>query len=234
MTSTRPSTPPGPAPAQVPVIAIDGPTASGKGTVAQRVAQALGWHYLDSGALYRIVALGALRESVALDDGRALGALARRLAPRFEAGRIAVDGDDVTDSIRAEAVGEAASRIAVQPALRAALVDLQRSFACPPGLVADGRDMGTVIFPHALLKVFLTASAESRADRRHKQLIEKGLSARLPDLLRDLRERDARDTERAESPLKPAEDALVLDSTDLAIDQTVEAVLVAYRRRIGS
>ena len=221
-------------PAAVPVIAIDGPTASGKGTVAQLVAQALGWHYLDSGALYRIVALCALRASVALDDGRALAALASRLAPRFEAGRIEVDGEDVTDLIRAEAVGEAASRVAVQPLLRAALADLQRGFARAPGLVADGRDMGTVIFPDARLKVFLTASAESRADRRHKQLIEKGISAKLFDLLRDLQDRDARDTNRASAPLKPAEGALVLDSTGLAIDQTVAAVLEAYRRRADS
>jgi cytidylate kinase len=214
----------------VPVIAIDGPTASGKGTVAQRVADALGWHYLDSGALYRIAALRALRSSTPLDDADALAELARGLAPHFGQGRILVDGEDVADAIRAEEVGSAASRIAVHPPLRAALVDLQRRFRRPPGLVADGRDMGTAIFPDAALKVFLTASAESRAVRRHKQLIEKGFSAILDDLLLDLRERDARDMQRASAPLRPAQGALVLDSTDLTIDQTVAAVLDAYRR----
>ena len=218
----------GPAP---PVIAIDGPTASGKGTIAQRVAQALGWHYLDSGALYRIAALRALSDGTPLDDARALAALARSLAPRFSGARILVDGDDVADAIRAEAVGAAASRIAVHPELRAALVDLQRGFRRAPGLVADGRDMGTTIFPEAALKVFLTASAESRAQRRYKQLIEKGFSAILDDLLLDLRERDARDMQRASAPLRPAQGALMLDSTDLTIDQTVDAVLEAYRRR---
>ncbi len=217
-----------------PVIAIDGPTASGKGTIAQRVADAFGWHYLDSGALYRIAALRALRAGTPLDDEEALAALARALAPQFAQGRILVDGQDVADAIRAEAVGSAASRIAVHPALRAALVDLQRSFRRPPGLVADGRDMGTAIFPDASLKVFLTASAESRAIRRHKQLIEKGFSANLTDLLLDLRERDARDMQRASAPLKPAQGALLLDSTDLTIEQTVEAVLDAYRRRTES
>lgn len=214
-----------------PVIAIDGPTASGKGTVAQRVAQALGWHYLDSGALYRIAALGALRAMVALDDGDALAALARALEPRFDADRILLDGEDVTDLIRAEAVGDAASRIAAQPRLRSALVDLQRAARRSPGLVADGRDMGTVIFPDARLKVFLTASASSRAERRYKQLIEKGFSAKLDDLLRDLEARDARDMQRASAPLKPAEGALVVDSTELSIEQTVRAVIDAYRRR---
>ncbi|MFO1199459.1 MAG: (d)CMP kinase [Burkholderiaceae bacterium] len=218
----------------VPVIAIDGPTASGKGTIAQRVAEALGWHYLDSGALYRIAALAALRAGRDLDDGAGLAALAAGLAPRFEGGRIALGDDDVTDAIRAEAVGEAASRIAVHPPLRAALVGLQRAAARAPGLVADGRDMGTVIFPGAVLKVYLTASARARATRRHKQLIEKGFSANLADLLRDLEARDARDTQRADAPLRPAEGALVLDSTPLTIDETVAAVLDAYRREAGA
>lgn len=217
-----------------PVIAIDGPTASGKGTIAQRVAESLGLRYLDSGALYRIAALRALRSATPLDDADALAALARGLAPRFAGERILVEGEDVTDAIRAEAVGSAASRIAVHAKLRAALVDLQRGFRRAPGLVADGRDMGTAIFPDATLKVFLTASVESRARRRYKQLIEKGFSAILADLLLDLRERDARDMQRASAPLKPAEGALVLDSTDLTIDQTVAAVLDAYRRRTRS
>jgi len=218
---------------RAPVITVDGPTASGKGTVAQRVAHALGWHYLDSGALYRIAALQALRRAVPLDDGGALAGLAASLAPLFRDGRILLEGEDITDAIRAEAVGEAASRIAVLPELRTALVALQRAARRAPGLVADGRDMGTVIFPDAVLKVFLTASAESRAARRHKQLIEKGFSANVAGLLRDLQARDARDTQRASAPLVAAEGALVLDSTGLTVEQTVQAVIEAYRRRAG-
>lgn len=218
---------------EAPVIAVDGPTASGKGTVAERVAAALGWRYLDSGALYRIVALGALRAGIDTADGPALAALAQGLAPRFEDRRIVVGGEDVTEAIRSEEVGVAASRLATQPLLRAALLDLQRRARVAPGLVADGRDMGTVVFPDAILKVYLTASVESRAARRHKQLMEKGFSASIVDLSRDLAERDARDMQRAEAPLKPAEGALVLDSTHLSIDETVDAVLGAYRRRVA-
>ena len=213
----------------VPLIAIDGPTASGKGTVAQRVAQVLGWAYLDSGALYRLCALAALRAGVDLDDEAGLAALAASLPVRFVDGRIELDGHDATEAIRDEAVGNAASRIAVLPALRASLLGLQRSFRRPPGLVADGRDMGTVVFPDATLKVFLTATAESRAERRYKQLIEKGFSANLADLLRDLQQRDERDVNRAVAPLRPAEGAVVIDSTHLDIDQTVAQVLRAYR-----
>jgi 3-phosphoshikimate 1-carboxyvinyltransferase len=209
----------------VPVIAIDGPTASGKGTVAQRVADALGWHYLDSGALYRLAALAARRAGVALDDEPALARLAANLPIEFSRGRILLAGDEVTDAIRAEAVGEAASRIAVLGALRAALLDLQRDFRRAPGLVADGRDMASVVFPDASLKVFLTASAEARAERRYKQLIEKGFSANLDGLLRDLRARDARDAGRTHAPLVAAEGAVVLDSTPLTVLQTVQAVL---------
>jgi 3-phosphoshikimate 1-carboxyvinyltransferase len=209
----------------VPVIAIDGPTASGKGTVAQRVADALGWHYLDSGALYRLAALAARRAGVALDDEPALARLAANLPIEFSRGRILLAGDEVTDAIRAEAVGEAASRIAVLGALRAALLDLQRDFRRAPGLVADGRDMASVVFPDASLKVFLTASAEARAERRYKQLIEKGFSANLEGLLRDLRARDARDAGRTHAPLVAAEGAVVLDSTPLTVLQTVQAVL---------
>lgn len=218
---------------EAPVIAVDGPTASGKGTVAERVAAALGWRYLDSGALYRIVALGALRAGIDTADGPALAALAQGLAPCFEDRRILVGGEDVTEAIRSEEVGVAASRLATQPLLRAALLDLQRRARVAPGLVADGRDMGTVVFPDAILKVYLTASVESRAARRHKQLMEKGFSASIVDLSRDLAERDARDMQRAEAPLKPAEGALVLDSTHLSIDETVDAVLGAYRRRVA-
>ncbi len=224
---------PGRARATVPVIAIDGPTASGKGTVAERVAAALGWHYLDSGSLYRLAALRVLRAGVDPGDAEAVVAVGGAIAPRFAGGRITLDGEDVTDAIRAEGVGAAASRIAVIPALREALSALQRGERRTPGLVADGRDMGTVIFPDANLKVFLTASAESRAQRRHKQLIEKGFSATVPHLLRDLKERDARDTQRESAPLRPAEGALVLDSTHLTIDQTVAAVLEAHRRNCG-
>lgn len=215
--------------APAPLIVIDGPTASGKGTVAQQVARALGWAYLDSGALYRLCALAALRGGVALDDEAGLAALASALPVRFDDERIELDGQDATEAIRDEAIGNAASRIAALPALRAALLELQRSCRRPPGLVADGRDMGTVVFPDATLKVFLTATAESRAERRYKQLIEKGFSANLADLLRDLQQRDERDSNRAVAPLRPAEGAVVIDSTHLDIDQTVAQVLRAYR-----
>ena len=210
---------------EVPVIAIDGPTASGKGTVAQRVAAALGWHYLDSGALYRLVALRALQAGVAADDVAALTRLARSLRPQFDAGRVCLDGRDVTDEIRREDVGALASRIAVHPPLRAALLDLQRGFRCPPGLVADGRDMATVVFPDAGLKVFLTASVEARAGRRHKQLSEKGFPSNIAILLQDLRARDERDSSRSAAPLRPAKDARQLDSSDLSIEQVVAQIL---------
>lgn len=212
--------------ADAPVLAIDGPTASGKGTVAQRVARALGWHYLDSGALYRLTALAASRAGVALDDEPALAALAAGLPVRFDAdGSIRLGAEDVTDAIRTEPIGNGASRLAVHPGVRAALLGLQRGFRRPPGLVADGRDMGTVVFPDARLKVFLTASAESRAERRHKQLIEKGISATIPGLLQDLRDRDARDASRSLAPLVPAQGAYVLDSTGMSVEETVAAVL---------
>ena len=208
-----------------PVIAIDGPTASGKGTVAQRVAAALGWHYLDSGALYRLVALRALETGIEADDAPALADLARRLQPSFGGDRIGLDGRDVSREIRREDVGALASRIAVHPVLRAALLDLQRSFRRPPGLVADGRDMGTVVFPDAGLKVFLTASVEARAGRRHKQLSEKGFPSNITILLQDLRARDERDSSRVAAPLRPAEGARQLDSSDLSIEQVVSQIL---------
>jgi cytidylate kinase len=210
------------------VIAIDGPTASGKGTVAQRVAAAIGFHYLDSGALYRLVALRALRAGTAPDDAETLAAIASALHPHFT-DRIRLDGEDVTDAIRSEDVGVMASKIAVHTALRAALLDLQHRFRRTPGLVADGRDMGTVVFPDATTKVFLTASVEARADRRHKQLSEKGIPANITALLQDLRERDARDSSRAASPLKPAEDARLLDSSNLTIDEVVNQVIRWHR-----
>ena len=211
------------------VITIDGPTASGKGTVASRVAQALEFALLDSGALYRLTALAAIEKGTALDDESALAGVARGLDVRFEGERILLAGRDVSDAIRAEAVGVAASRIATLAGVRSALVALQLGFRQAPGLVADGRDMGTVIFPDARLKVFLTASVEARAERRYKQLIGKGFPANMPALLQDLRERDARDTERAVAPLKPAEGAHLLDTSEMAIEQAVEQVLAWYQ-----
>jgi cytidylate kinase len=215
----------------VPVITIDGPTASGKGTVAGAVARALGWHYLDSGALYRMVALAALEERVALDDEPALAQIAAQLPARFADGRVQLADADVTELVRQEHVGNAASQISVFAAVRAALVARQHAFRVPPGLVADGRDMGTVIFPDAMLKVFLTASVEARAERRHKQLIEKGFSVKLENLLQDLRARDARDASRATAPTKPAADALLLDNSALTAEQTVAWVLEQWRMR---
>ncbi|MFZ6769502.1 (d)CMP kinase [Undibacterium sp. Di26W] len=211
-----------------PVITIDGPTASGKGTVAHRVAKHLGFHYLDSGALYRLTALMADRQGIALDDEAAIALMARTLPCRFVHGHVFLEDDDVTDAVRAEEVGVAASRIAVLPAVRQALVDLQVAFRYTPGLVADGRDMGTVIFPDASLKVFLTASAEARASRRYKQLIEKGISANMENLVKDLMERDARDSARATAPLKPAPDAIILDTSELTAEEAVNKVLVWY------
>lgn len=212
----------------VPVIAIDGPTASGKGTVAQLVATRLHFHYLDSGALYRLSALSALRSGTLLNDEVALAELASNLQCSFKEGEIFLGEENVTLAIRAEEVGNAASKIATLPALRQALVELQLRFQTPPGLIADGRDMGTVIFPHACLKVFLTASVEARAQRRYKQLIDKGFSASMQDLLKDLNERDARDVNRVVAPLKPAEGAYLLDTSNMTAEQAVEQVLSWY------
>jgi len=212
----------------VPVIAIDGPTASGKGTVAHRVAERLGFHYLDSGSLYRLTALSALRAETPLSDEHALAKLAEGLHCNFSGDKILLSSENVTNAIRAENVGNLASKIASLPTVRQALYGLQLGFRRPPGLVADGRDMGTVIFPHAQLKVFLTASPEARAERRYKQLIGKGFSANMEDLLKDLWERDARDTNRAISPLKPAEGAHLLDTSAMNADQAVEQVLHWY------
>ncbi|MFZ6688373.1 (d)CMP kinase [Undibacterium sp. SXout11W] len=208
-----------------PVITIDGPTASGKGTVAHRVAKHLGYHYLDSGALYRLTALMAQNMGVALDDEPAIAALARVLPCRFNHGHVLLEEIDVTEEVRAETVGVAASKIAVLPEVRKALVDLQVSFRNTPGLVADGRDMGTVIFPDAQLKIFLTASAEARASRRYKQLIEKGISANMENLVKDLIERDARDSARTAAPLKPSPDAIILDTSEITAEQAVQNVL---------
>lgn len=214
----------------VPVIAIDGPSGSGKGTIARRVAAALGYNLLDSGALYRLTALAADRQGVSLDDEQAVAAIARGLDIEFGsdehgAEQILLDGDDVTKPVRTEACGAGASVVAAQPAVRAALLHLQRGFRRPPGLVADGRDMGTQVFPDATLKVFLTASAEERARRRHKQLKDKGIDVSLAALSRDIEDRDRRDTERSVAPLKPAEDARILDSSGLPIDAVTKTVL---------
>jgi 3-phosphoshikimate 1-carboxyvinyltransferase len=211
------------------VVTIDGPAASGKGTVAAGVARALNFHYLDSGSLYRLTALTAMRTGVPLDDGPGLARIAQDLDIRFADGVTYLGGEDVTQQIRTEDVSAGASRVAVQAALRSALFDRQRAFARPPGLVADGRDMGTVVFPDAKLKVFLTASAQVRARRRHKQLIANGISDTMENLLRDIQARDKRDAERATAPLLAAGDAVKLDTTDLAIDTVVNHVLELYR-----
>jgi cytidylate kinase len=210
---------------QTPVITIDGPTASGKGTVAALVAATLGFHLLDSGALYRLTALASVRYNVEPNDGDALAKLVEQLHITFREGCAQLDGVDVSADIRAEEVGNRASTIAVHAQVRTALIARQRAFRKVPGLVADGRDMGTVIFPDATLKVFLTASVEARAARRHKQLIQKGFSANMEDLLHDLRERDARDTNRVAAPLKPAADAKTLDTSGLSIDQAVGQII---------
>ena len=216
----------------VPVICIDGPTASGKGTLASQVAQRLGYHYLDSGALYRLTALAAERAGVAWNDDTALAQLAAHLPVVFEGHTVLLNEDDVSDAIRSEAMGVGASKVSVFPAVRAALTQLQLSFAQLPGLVADGRDMGTVIFPGAPLKIFLTASAAQRADRRYKQLISKGISAKLDSLRTDLETRDARDSGRSTAPLKPAQDAVQLDNSDLSIEQSVDVVLDLWRSKV--
>jgi cytidylate kinase len=211
------------------VIAIDGPSASGKGTVAQRVADVLGMHYLDSGALYRLLGLAAQRCGVSLDDEPGLAALAGRVNIHFAQGDAWLDGVRVGDELRTEAAGSAASRVAALPAVRAALLDKQRAFRQSPGLVADGRDMASVVFPDAVCKVFLTASAEARADRRYKQLIGKGMGANIAALLQEIRLRDERDSQRSVAPLQQAPGASLLDTTDLGIEQAVEQVLARYR-----
>ena len=216
-----------------PVIAIDGPTASGKGTVASLVAEKLGFHYLDSGALYRLVALGSQKASIDPQNGPELGILAKKLVISFKNGQILLNSEDVTDAIRTESIGLRASAIAVHPEVRQALIGVQHGFRVLPGLVADGRDMASVIFPDAVLKVFLTATAEARAERRHKQLIAKGISAKLDDLLQDLQERDARDSSRGTAPLLVADGAKVLETSELSIDQAVKTVLDWYQSKIA-
>jgi cytidylate kinase len=221
---------------KVPVIAIDGPVGSGKGTVARLLARRLGWHCLDSGLLYRAAGLAALRRGLAMADGPAIASLLRNLPIRIEERgteepRIFIGEEEVGEALRTESAGQAASQVAALPEVRAALVERQRAFRRPPGLVADGRDMGTVIFPDAALKVFLTASAEARALRRHKQLKEKGIDVTLPRLLHEIRERDERDRSRPTAPLKAAEDAWLLDSTTSSAEEVVEAIHAEAKRR---
>ena len=222
----------------VPVMTIDGPSGSGKGTVSRAAAHALGWALLDSGALYRLVALAARKAGVGLEDGPALAALAGGLVIKFgsdSAGEedVWLDGQEVTGAIRTEQAGNDASKVAALGVVRAALLERQRRFAVPPGLVADGRDMGTVVFPQAEVKIFLTASAAERAARRYKQLKEKGVAATLAALSLEIAERDRRDTNRAISPLVPSADAVLLDTTGMSVEEVVERVLVEARGRLS-
>ncbi len=223
----------------VPVITLDGPSGSGKGTVGQLLAQRLGWHFLDSGALYRAVALAAHRAGCTLQDAAAVAQIARRLEVQFQAHgqapvRVLVDGEDVSDAIREEKISRLASQVAVLPEVRQALLDKQHALRQPPGLVADGRDMGTVVFPEATLKIFVTATPETRAERRHKQLKDKGLGVNLARLAEEIRARDARDAERGASPLKPADEAHVIDTSCLTVAQVVDSILDLLReRRLG-
>ncbi|MFK4753867.1 (d)CMP kinase [Oceanobacter antarcticus] len=216
------------------VITIDGPSGAGKGTVCARLAEQLGWHLLDSGALYRITGLAASRKQIALDDDAAVAAVAAALDVHFEplatGVQVMLEGENVTDTIRTEKVGSLASQVAALPAVRAALLQRQRDFRLTPGLIADGRDMGTVVFPNAEVKVFLTASAEERGRRRYEQLLDKGFNASLPALIEDIRARDDRDSNRAVAPLKPADDAITIDSTELTIDQVCEHVADLVRK----
>ena len=213
------------------VVTIDGPGGAGKGTISLAVAGRLGWDYLDSGALYRVLGLAAIRKQIALDDEDALAAEAADLGISFGAGssglgvEVLLDGEEVTSDIRTESAGDAASRVAALPAVREALLRRQRDFERPPGVVADGRDMGTTVFPDAALKIFLTASAEERAKRRYKQLIEKGDNANIRALQSEIEARDRRDSERSTSPLRPAEDAVILDTTEMDIESVVAAVM---------
>ena len=221
----------------IPVITIDGPSGSGKGTVAVRIAEELGFTLLDSGALYRSVGIAALRDEIDLRDHQQIAELARHLNIEFGVSSpdsVWLDGEDVSLEIRTDIGSELASQIGAIPAAREALYERQLAFRKAPGLVADGRDMGTVVFQDAIIKIYLTARPEERAQRRYKQLIDKGIDASLADLLRDLKERDARDSERPISPLKPAKDAVVLDTTDLQIDQVMEQVLDLVTVRLVS
>ncbi len=222
------------------VITIDGPSGSGKGSICQMLARELGWHLLDSGALYRIVGLAAHKKGLSFDDEQALAELAANLNVEFrpadvgEPAAVVLDGKDISSAVRAEKTGALASKVAVYPGVRTALKALQAGFAVAPGLVADGRDMGTVIFTDAPVKIYLTASAEARAERRYKQLINKGESVNLAALLEDIQQRDERDMNREIAPLKPAVDAIIIDSTDIAIEDVFKQVLSAVKARLAS
>jgi cytidylate kinase len=221
---------------QAPVITVDGASGTGKGVVSHLVAQQLGWRLLDSGVLYRVLALAALKHGVELENEAALQVLAEHLDVQFAASalgeppHILLEGQDVTSTIRTEKIGNSASKVGVLPAVRTALLSRQRAFQEPPGLVTDGRDMGTVIFPAAELKIFLTASPEERARRRHKQLKEKGIDVNLADLVEELRERDKRDQERSVAPLKPAKEAVIIDTDPLTIEQVVDRIMTEARQ----
>lgn len=213
----------------IPIITIDGPVASGKGSVSAGVAKVLGFNVLDSGSLYRLTAYAALQQQKPLEDEEQIKQTAVNLKAVFKGGKILLEGEDVTDAIRQEEVGLAASKVAVHPKVRKALFKLQREYAQAPGLVADGRDMGSVVFPEAKLKIFLTASAEARAKRRYNQLKEKGIHSNIADLVKDLKERDERDLKRSVAPLVPAPGAKILDSSDLTLEETINQVLEWYR-----
>lgn len=214
-----------------PVIAIDGPSASGKGSVAERVAKEFGFHYLDSGAIYRLLAYAALTQNVAWSDAIALAEIAANMDIRFEGGEAYLNGDHVSAYIRTEQMGKGASEVAVHPQVRTALLQTQRNFRKTPGLVGDGRDIGSVIFPDAALKVFLTAAVETRAQRRYDQLIQRGESADFNIILEDLRQRDLRDSQRASAPLKQLPDAMLVDTTHMNISQAVDMIVQAFRKR---
>jgi len=223
---------------QIPVITIDGPSGAGKGTIAQLLASKLGFHILDSGSLYRLTALASLNDQIALEDEAAISEVAAQLdvvfKPTDEGLQILLRGEDVSEAIRAEDIGMRASRVAAISAVRDALLQRQRDFMLAPGLVADGRDMGTTVFPDARLKVFMTASAEERAERRYKQLKAKGINANIAALVADLKARDEQDANRAVSPLKPADDAILLDTTEMSIQQVTEKLLELARQRPGN
>ncbi len=216
----------------IPVIAIDGPSASGKGTVAQLVAQQLGFHYLDSGALYRIVAYAAQQQNIAWNDAESLGALAQTLQIQFYDGEIYLDGKLISEAVRSEEISRGASEVAIHPQVRSALFDLQQSFRSAPGLVADGRDMGSAVFTDAILKIFLTASVEIRAERRYQQPIGKNMPANYAQILRDLQLRDTRDSQRRASPLVQTLDSVLLDTSHRSINDAVEFVLTAYKNKL--
>ena len=207
------------------IITIDGPSGSGKGTIAQRLSKRLSWHCLDSGALYRLVGLSVERAGIGFENEVKVTECAKNLIAEFSLGRIYLDGDDITDEIRTEIAGNNASKVAAMPSVREALLQWQRDYARPPGLVADGRDMGSVVFPTAAVKIFLDASAEERAKRRYKQLKEKGLDVNLRSLITEIQERDERDSNRSVAPLKAADDAVVVESTTLTIEEVLEKVL---------